>query len=598
MKPVVLSFSAASHTDAANLAGLLGGKLVEDATINDLVQAYRAFHPIIAFAATAIVIRGLAHHLYPKNLGPPVLCLDASPTHVIVLLGGHHGANHLARQIAELIGVHPVITTASDARDYHSLEEPPHGWRSHAAQPIKPLLARMAAGVKPSIHCEGDWGFPDLAGSQNGRNPDIFVGASQKASARAALSFFPPLIAVGFGCERMVDTRAAIRFVTELLEQHDLAPQAVAGLATIMQKSDEPACHALAAHFNWPIWLYSSAYLNRIETPNPSDLVLAELGTRSVSEAAACALAGPEGQLIVPKHKYHGMTCAIARAPAPIDMASHDPKACSVDTTRKSAPQLNHVQPLGRLDVVGTGPGGQGTRSHALVDLLRQADHVIGYGLYLDLIADLIDGKIQHRTDLGSERERVELAIALADQGVRVALVCSGDPGIYALAALVFEQMEQSDRRYRFQLAVHPGISAFQMLAARVGAMIGHDFCAISLSDLLTPKAQIIKRLNAAAEGDFVTALYNPQSGTRTELLAHAHALFKAVRGPDTPVAVGRNLARKGEQVICTSLDRLDLGMIDMLTLVMIGNSQTCLTRQAGQKWIFTPRGYHAISRV
>jgi cobalt-precorrin 5A hydrolase/precorrin-3B C17-methyltransferase len=225
---------------------------------------------------------------------------------------------------------------------------------------------------------------------------------------------------------------------------------------------------------------------------------------------------------------------------------------------------------------------------------LREAEEVVGYGLYLDLVADLIGTTPRHATGLGAEQERVTQALELAAAGRRVALVSSGDAGIYGLATLAFELVERAERAdwRRIALTVVPGVSALQAAAARFGAPLGHDFCAISLSDLLTPWAVIERRLTAAAAADFVIALYNPRSERRDWQLAKARDLIAAQRGPNTPVGIARNLGRAGEQVVATTLGAFDVASVDMLSLVLIGSTTTRRLDLADGARLYTPRGY------
>jgi cobalt-precorrin 5A hydrolase/precorrin-3B C17-methyltransferase len=187
----------------------------------------------------------------------------------------------------------------------------------------------------------------------------------------------------------------------------------------------------------------------------------------------------------------------------------------------------------------------------------------------------------------------VRLALDLAAEGRSVVLVSSGDAGIYGLAALVFETLDRAARRdwSAVEVTVAPGVSAMQAAAARFGAPLGHDFCAISLSDLLTPWEAIRARLQAAAAADFVVALYNPRSPRRTAQLAEAAAILLEHRAADTPVAVARNLGRSGETHRIVRLDKLAQTEVDMLSLVLVGNSRTRLVPGDPPR-LYTPRGY------
>jgi cobalt-precorrin 5A hydrolase/precorrin-3B C17-methyltransferase len=209
----------------------------------------------------------------------------------------------------------------------------------------------------------------------------------------------------------------------------------------------------------------------------------------------------------------------------------------------------------------------------------------------------LATGKVQHAFDLGAEEARVAHALDLAADGRDVALISSGDAGIYAMATLVFELIERGGRPdwARLDITGLPGISAMQVAAARIGAPLGHDFCAISLSDLLTPWPAIERRLRAAAEGDFVVALYNPVSQRRKHQLAAARDILLKSRPAETPVVLGRNLGRPGEELRTATLAQLEPAEVDMLTVVLIGASTTrAIARPDGGQWIYTPRGYAA----
>jgi cobalt-precorrin 5A hydrolase/precorrin-3B C17-methyltransferase len=247
--------------------------------------------------------------------------------------------------------------------------------------------------------------------------------------------------------------------------------------------------------------------------------------------------------------------------------------------------------------VIGTGPGDAVWRTPEVEAAVLRASDLVGYGLYLDLLGPLATGKARHGYELGEEEKRVRVALDLAAEGRDVALVCSGDPGIYAMATLVFELLERGGRQdwQRIAITVMPGVSALQAAAARSGAPLGHDFCTISLSDLLTPWAAIERRVRAAAEGDFVIAFYNPVSRRRTRQLAQAVAILREHRPADTPVVLARNLGRPGESVTTVDLAELTPDMVDMLTVVLVGSSETRrVARPDGGAWVYTPRGYAA----
>src|SRR5208282_5412480 len=226
--------------------------------------------------------------------------------------------------------------------------------------------------------------------------------------------------------------------------------------------------------------------------------------------------------------------------------------------------------------------------------MIEEASDLVGYGLYLDLLGARAKAKRRHDFALGEEEARVKTALALASEGRTAALVSSGDPGIYAMASLAFELLERAPHAWRgIEVRVAPGISAMQAAAARAGAPLGHDFAAISLSDLLTPWETIERRLEAAAAGDFVVALYNPDSRRRRHQLEMARAILLKHRAPDTPVVLARNLGREGETLEVVRLAELGASQADMLTVVLIGSTSTrAFKRGDGALAVYTPRGY------
>jgi cobalt-precorrin 5A hydrolase/precorrin-3B C17-methyltransferase len=552
-----------------------GGDLRYPKATQHLARLFEEGRTIIGLCAAGILIRALSPHLRDKRDEPPVIALAEDGSSVVPLLGGHHGANALARRIAALSGGHAAVTTASDVRFGLALDDPAPGFSLANPQHMKPATAAVLNGAALAL----DGGPSPFPQTSIGAWQDGFEGVTLRVTETAMqggerlLVYHPRTLVLGLGCERHAEPAELIALAEQVMAEHRLAPQALAAVASLDLKEDEAAVHAVARHFNVPARFFTAAELAR-ETPrlrNPSEIVAREVGVAGVAEAAALAAAGPQSDLIVEKTRSARGTCAIARAPEPI----------------LSLPG----RAQGRLDVVGIGPGANVWRTPEAVAALTDATDWVGYGLYLDLVADLKDAQREHRFPLGAEEERVRHAIALAAQGRRVALICSGDAGIYAMAALVHEVLALEPSR--IAVTVLPGISAFQAAAARAGAMIGHDFCCISLSDLLTPWEAIERRVRAAAEADFVTAFYNPRSLKRRGQLDQALTILKGHRPPDTPVVIASNLGRPDEKVAILPLAGVDAAAIDMLTVVLVGSSQTRAYRRGdGRTHAYTPRGY------
>jgi len=237
---------------------------------------------------------------------------------------------------------------------------------------------------------------------------------------------------------------------------------------------------------------------------------------------------------------------------------------------------------------VGTGPGELKQLSRCALEALERSEVVVGYKTYIELISGLLASKEVVSTGMTREVERCHLAIDRALEGKKVALVSSGDPGVYGMAGLAIELLEQRGALGTVELEVIPGITSATAAAACLGAPLMHDFVVISLSDLLTPWEIIEKRLELAARGDFVVVLYNPASKKRTEQIRTARRIMLEHKSGETPVGIVRNVAREKEEKTITDLDHMLEHNIDMFTIIIIGNSHT---RLAG-KYMVTPRGY------
>jgi cobalt-precorrin 5A hydrolase / precorrin-3B C17-methyltransferase len=557
VKPVIFVLGISALPLAQKIKNHLGGQIrgpegLEgcdahfEKAAHSMAAAFNDSNAIIGLCASGILIRALAPRLRNKTSEPAVVAVAEDGSSVVPLLGGHHGANDLARRIATLTGGHAAITTASDVRLGESFDEP--GESMVLANPEDTKSATAAR----------------LRGEDVRQEVTIY----RKKGGPSHLVYHPRVLTVGIGCERGTDPAEVRQLIADTLEKHNIAEQSVFRYASIDLKEDEPAIHQFE-----PVQFFTAEELkaqsHRIQ--NPSGIVEQETGTPSVAEAAALALIGEQAELIVPKTKSKRATIAIAKAPQA------------------------YFRPNGRwrgtLYVIGVGPGNKETLTPDADFSLWDSSEWVGYSLYLDLVENLRNGQTRHDFPLGAEEDRVRHAIALAKRGKRVALVCSGDAGIYAMAALVYEIIDLEP--CRIEVNVIPGISAFQAAAAKAGAMIGHDFCCISLSDLLTPWEVIEKRVKTAAEGDFVISFYNPRSLKRRDRLERAFAILAEHRPKDTPVIIATNLGRPEEKVKIVPFSEFNPDDAGMLTLVMVGSSQSkSFTRGDGRTYAYTPRGY------
>ena len=577
MKPLVLA-TFPSQIERVRIVGRavdgdVRDRVGEGVDLREIVRAaFQEGRPLVLFLAVGAAVRLLADLLGDKESEPPVVCVSSDGKHVVPVLGGHHGANDLAALCAAALGAVAAVTTASGDSGA-ALENLPVGWKLDPLVDRKSVLAQLAQGSE--IVCN-DGSVPWLEPGSG-----VEAVGSERAAADASVVLRPANLVVGVGCERGCGIEELVSLVRSALDDAGLSPSSIAAVVSIDLKSDETAVLETAADLHVPARFLSAEILEaeRDRLANPSEIVFAEVGCHGVAEGGALAGAGPAGELIVAKRKSKRATVAIARAPEPVD-----PKTIG--------------RARGSLHVVGLGPGTPAWRAPEAAAVLGQCDHWVGYSLYLDLAADLHDGQVRHEFPLGGEEDRVRHALELAGRGEEVALICSGDPGIYAMASLVFEVLERgdvSDGSRRAKVSVVPGISALQAAAARAGAPLGHDFCTISLSDLLTPWEAIERRIQAAADGDFVIAFYNPVSKRRRTQLAHAVEILLEHRPADTPVIIATDLGRPNEAVRIARLDELRVDDVDMLTVVLVGSSHTRAFEDGeGRMRVFTPRGYSA----
>jgi cobalt-precorrin 5A hydrolase/precorrin-3B C17-methyltransferase len=566
-------------------------------------------HFIFALA-TGAVVRLIAPLLKDKATDPAVVVVDEAGQFAISLCGGHQGgADRLARTVSQYLQATPILTGSANHQQLPALDllGQPFGWRRGTGD-WTAVSAALARGGPIQIIQEGgsevwrqtfptdapvqfDW--PQWSEQDREVRPQpqarVWISPVQRRFSDAAdmpkVQWHPRVLWVGLGCERGSDRALLDWAIGQLCQTHHLAPGAIAGVASLDLKADEIGLLALCDQQPWPLRLFTAAQLRTITVPNPSDTVAQAVGTPSVAEAAAIAAA-------------HQAPSPISTPPAAPDpdrlrvpkQVYRHPDYAGAVTLAVAQADWEWVGRSGQLALVGTGPGSLDQITPAARAAITQADGVIGYQLYIDLIRPLLrPGQLVEAWPITQERQRAERAIALARWGLSIAVISSGDCGIYAMAGLVLETLQaQGWDGQTPTVTSYPGISALQAAAARVGAPLMHDFCAISLSDLLTPWPVIEQRLRAAATADFVVALYNPKSQKRTRQIAIAQSIFAEQRSPDTPVAIVRSAYRPDEHVVLTTVAEMLDHPIDMLTVVIIGNRST----QQYHGTLITPRGY------
>jgi len=585
--------------------------------ITNIWSQYRGF---IFGLATGAVVRLIAPLLKDKSVDPAVIVVDENGKFVISLCGGHQGgADRLARAIALSLNATPILTGAANGLGLLPVDllGVPFGWnkgagdwtkvaatiaRNEPVQVIQEVGSTLWQNHLPQGH---PFYFENTEITQSCRTGILPVIPNATPKARIWISFtqrrfsldsdlpkvqwHPRVLWLGIGCERGSSKKLIETAIQQVCKNYHLAESAIAGIATIDIKADEVGLIEVCQARNWPLKTFTAEVLGKINVPNPSTIVAAEVGTPSVSEAAAiCAGLGMTG-------KGMGMT---GKMPVLQDWTNLLVKKQifrlegerGAVTIAVGLSEKEFSDRTGKILLIGTGPGQLEQMTIAAQMAISQADAVVGYALYIDLITPLLKpGQIVESLPITQEVERAKKAIELADKGLTVAVISSGDSGIYGMAGLVLEELQAHGWDGQVPgVQVFPGITALQAAASLVGAPLMHDFCAVSLSDLLTPWSVIEKRLIAAAEADFVTALYNPKSQTRTEQIAFAQQIFLKYRNPATPVAIVRSAYRETQEITITTLEKLLESSIDMLTIVLIGNSNT---RIHGE-WMITPRGY------
>lgn len=594
------------------------------AHLANLWQTHKAF---IFCLATGAVVRLIAPLLQHKSLDPAVVVVDEAGRFVISLCSGHQGgADKLAKLIAKAIGAIPVLTGAASGLGLPAVDTlgVPFGWRkgegdwtavSAAIARGEPVQVIQEAGstlwqkvekqyIASAKNLETQY-TASLQESESESSKMWMINSSSSFATPKArilitpytthqtshipqVHWHPRVLWVGIGCERGTSRQLIETAIEQVCKDHQLAENAIAGIATIDLKADEVGLVELCRERNLPLLTFPGDILRSIAVPNPSVVVEAEVGTPSVAEAAALCAAKCKS-LLVPKQIFKSGSLpqpSVQTDGAPLST----PLLQGAVTVAIATAEQEYTGCQGKLLLVGTGPGQLSQMTPAAQIAVASADAVIGYSLYIQLIAPLLQPtQIVEALPITQERQRAQRAIALAQWGLTVAVVSSGDSGIYGMAGLVLEELRATGWDGKTpSVQLFPGITALQAAAARVGTPLMHDFCAISLSDLLTPWQVIEKRLTAAAEADFVIALYNPRSQTRIQQLTDARDILLKHRDPHTPVAVVRSAYREDEQVTLTTLDKLLDVPVDMLTTVIIGNQSTC----NHANWMITPRGY------
>ena len=558
----LVAATANGRRNAAHLAGIWSdARPYEDGPKESLGRAWTECDGIVVFLAVGAAVRLVTPLLADKRGDPGVVCVDDAGRFAVALTGGHRkagGANALARRVADALGAEPVVTTASEAVNVPALDSlgADLGFVVEEGPDMAAVGAAVVSGERVNLSSDRRWPLRPLpenvVRAEELETPLILVSDRTGDAPRPSVVYRPPSLVAGVGCSRGAGCGEILALIRASLDDAGLSEKSVAALTSVDAKADETGLLEAARVLGLPVRFHTAAVLAQTEVPNPSKVVEQAVGTPSVAEAAVIA----EGaELVVEKRKSAMATAAIGRLPV-----------------------------RGMLFLVGLGPGDEALIPPLARDALARSELVVGLDQYVDRIRHLLrPGTRVSTPPLGEEVERARFALDEARSGGSVALVSSGDAGVYAMASPALE-MAGDD----VDVVPVPGITASQAAASLLGSPLGHDHASISLSDLLTPWAAIEARLEASAAGDFVISLYNPRSKGRGWQLGKAREILLRHRAPETPVGVVREAYRPAQSVRLTDLGSLDPRDVDMLTTVIVGSSRTVV--RAGR--MFTPRGY------
>jgi len=556
----LIAATANGRRNAAHVAGAwTDARLYQGKTKEALHQAWNECDGIVLFLATGAAVRLIAPLLESKHRDPGVVTVDDAGNFAVALCGGHEGgADALAARVAETLGGTPVITTASDSVGVPALDSFGEnlGLRLERGSDLTSVGAALVTGEEVGLFTDRRWPLGPLpknvVRTDEWEAPLILISDRLVETPRLSVVYRPPSLVAGVGCSRGAGAEEILGLLRHSLAEAGLAEKSVAALASIDMKRGEAGLLEAAEKLDVPIHFHPAEALSVVQAPNPSELVRGAVGTPSVAEAAVIS-SGAE--LVLEKRKSANVTVSIGRLPV-----------------------------RGRLALVSLGPGEDTLLPPLAREALATSELVVGLEQYVDRIGHLLRPGTRVLTlPLGNEVQRAERALGEARAGGSVALVSSGDVGIYAMASPALELADEN-----VDVVVVPGVTAAQAAASLLGSPLGHDHCSVSLSDLLTPWGAIQDRLRAAAEGDFVVSLYNPRSKGRDWQLGKAKEILLRHRPFDTPVGIVKDAYRPTQQIILTDLASLRPEDVDMLTIVLVGSSQTRLV--AGR--MVTPRGY------
>ena len=585
---------------------------------------------LIFIGAAGIAVRAIAPYIEDKTKDPAVIVIDEEGKNVIPLLSGHIGGGvREAKKISELLGANLVVTTASDVSGEFAVDvfASENGFAISDMKKAKKFTARLLeekeavyevdAEIAGMPSYDVDTGYSNVVrqladgecyGSdakdtdnaeldESAKETDIekskacfTISFRKDKSESGVLNLIPKCIVIGVGCKKGTPYEKLLAFVEDKLSEHNIDKRAVSVLASADIKKEEEGLIRVAKGLGAEFKVFSSDVLMAQEGEfTASEFVKSITGADNVCERAVAACGCKK--ILVTKESFAGMTFAAGvmenskvmsqgtECDRSAECADMD-FACGGEETASD-------RRGGKVSVVGIGPGNYENMTLRAAQTLKACDVIAGYTVYCDLVRPFFPDKEYISTPMMGEEKRVKLAYEKAAEGKKVALVCSGDAGVYGMAGLCYEEAVNFDN---VDTEVVPGVTAAISGAALLGAPLIHDFCLISMSDRLTPMELIEKRLRAAASADMVVVIYNPESKGRMGYLAHACEILMENLPPERVCGIAGNIGRDGEYCKVMTLGELKGAEVDMFSTIFIGNSST---RDIAEHMV-TLRGYRS----
>ncbi|MFN3504694.1 MAG: precorrin-3B C(17)-methyltransferase [Caldimicrobium sp.] len=521
---------------------------------------------LIFIMALGIVARICAPYISKKGEDPGVIVIDEAASNVIPYLGGHYAhSNKIALEIAQFLGAHSCITTASDLQGLPAIDLwiKKEGFALKNPNLLPHFMSKLNLYGKLKIWVDEDVDnyltinlLPCLHRVENIDEADVII-TFKNLPMDEKLVLIPKKIWAGIGFhERLTTEELEEKFIYSLQKfGYDLL--SLKGIATIKKKSNYLPLTNFALKHNIKLLGIETDKLSEIKTLSSSENVKSRFGISSVSEASA--IYASRGKLIIPKQIYEDFTLALA---------------------------VEQDRAFGKLYVVGIGPGNLEYLTIKALKVLTSVEAVVGYRSYLRQIEPLLSGKEVYAFSMTEELKRVKKAVELTLMGKDTALVSGGDPGIYGMSGLLLEYLH--NQGITLDIEIIPGISALNMGNALLGAPLANDFAVISLSDRLMPWEKIVERLSILAKSDIPIVIYNPTSKTRKKQFEDALSILKKYRPLNTYVAIINSASREDERIYITTLESVDEEQVNMQSLLIVGS---CAVKKIGS-YLVAERGY------